>query len=155
MRSPLLALAGGVLVLGIAACGQANGPEAIADGSYAVLNSSLGGAAASGQAKVATLGITGPELTLTQGTTRTKATIGEAAEAGVLCPSEGKGEPRRLSGPLTVGQLTLSAPAVFGPCPGVSPSRVTVVDLDSVDASQVPFSYTRWVAFCDTGDSDC
>lgn len=150
MRS--IALAGAALVVlgGCGSSGQsAAGPAAVGDGSYAFLASSAGGAAS------ATLDIAGQELTLTEAGASTSGTIGEAAPEAVLCPPAGKGQPLRVDAALSVGAVTLAAPAIFGDCGQVTPKRVTLVDLDSLDEAVGPLAYTRWVEFCDTSDPDC
>jgi hypothetical protein len=143
---------GGALVLlaGCSSSGQsADGPQPVADGSYAFLASSAGGTGS------ATLEISGNQVTLAQDGSSTTGTMGAVATEAVLCPPSGKGQPVELDASLTVGELALAAPAIFGDCGGVTPKRVTVVDLDSYDEGAGPFSYTRWVEFCDTTDPDC
>lgn len=155
-RTAARSVVAGLAILTCAACSAQSGPEAVSDGSYAFLNSSQAtDAAAGGQEKVASLTIAGKALTLTQVTGSSDATIGDPAADAVLCPPKGKGEPLKIDGALAVGRLTLTAPAIFGPCPDVNPKRVTIVDLDSFTSDQVPFGYTRWVALCDTKDPDC
>ena len=149
---PYSVLAGSAIVL-LAGCSSsgpaAEGPQPVADGSYTFLASSAGGTG------TATLEISGTQLTLAQDGASTSATIGAAAPEAVLCPPSGKGQPLRLEGALMVGELALAAPAIFGDCGGVTPKRVTVVDLDSSDGAAGPFTYARWVEFCDTTDQDC
>jgi hypothetical protein len=150
MRS--IARAGAALVV-LGGCGSsgksAGGPAAVGDGSYAFLASSAAGPAS------ATLDIAGQELTLTEAGTATTGTIGEAAPEVVLCPPSGRGQPLRVDAALSVATVTLSSPAVFGDCGQVTPKRVTIVDLDSLDEAAGPLAYTRWVEFCDTSDPDC
>jgi hypothetical protein len=154
MQMPLLrsALAGSLVVLlaGCSSSGQtAGGPQPVADGSYVFLASSAGGTGS------AALEVSGTQLTLAQDGASTNNTIGAAASEAVLCPPSGKGQPLQLEAALTVGELALAAPAIFGDCGEVTPKRVTVVDLDSYDEGAGPFKYTRWVEFCDTTDPDC
>lgn len=73
----------------------------------------------------------------------------------VLCAPAGMGQPLRVDAALSVGAVALSSPAVFGDCRQVTPTRVTLVDLDSLDEAPGPLSYTRWVENCDTTDPGC
>jgi hypothetical protein len=126
------------------------GPQAPSDGSYTYLAGSAGGGAAS-----AALEINGTGITLTQDTGTTTATIDDPAQEAVLCPPSGKGQPLAIAAPLTIGEIALASPAIFGDCGQVKPTRVTVIDLDSFDKASGPFGFTRWVEFCDTTDPDC
>jgi hypothetical protein len=126
------------------------GPQAPSDGSYRYLAASAGGGAVS-----AALKISGTGITLTQETGTTTATIGDPAPEVVLCPPSGKGQPLAITAPLTIGEIALTSPAIFGDCGLVKPTRVTVIDLDSFDTAGGPFGFTRWVEFCDTTDPDC
>ena len=142
-------------VLALAGCGgsedsSSGGPAEVPDGAYAYLASSAGG-----NAPATTLTIAGDTLTLTGDAGPVTATIGEPATEAVLCPPSGKGQPATLGTPVAVGSVALSSPAIFGDCGQTTPKRVTVVDLDSYDEAAGPFTYTRWVEFCDTTDPDC
>jgi hypothetical protein len=143
----------GTLAVVLAGCSSSadstGGPAPVGDGSYAFLASSTGGT------QTASLEVSGSELTLTQDGTSTMATIGAAAPEAVLCPPSGKGQPQQIDVALSVGEVSLASPAIFGDCGEVTPKRVTVVDLDSYDEAGGPFGYTRWVEFCDTADPDC
>ena len=78
---PYSVLAGSAIVL-LAGCSSsgpaAEGPQPVADGSYAFLASSAGGSSS------ATLEISGTQLTLAQDGASTSATIGAAAPEAVL-----------------------------------------------------------------------
>ncbi len=55
---------------------------------------------------------------------------------------------------MTVGDLTLVAPAMFGDCGDSAPELVTVVDLDSATESG-PLPFSRWIEFCNVESADC
>ena len=147
------ALTGALMLVGVAGCSStddaSDGPGPVIDGSYTFLASSAGGTPS------ATLEVSGQELTLAEDTTTTNATVGAAAAEAVLCPPSGAGQPQPIDTPLTVGGISLAAPAIFGDCGQVTPRRVTLIDLDSYDEAGGPFGYKRWVEFCDIADPDC
>lgn len=142
-------------VLALAGCGgsqdaTSGGPAEVTDGAYVSLASSAGGGA-----EDVGLDIGGDSITLRQDSGTTTATIGEPAAEAILCPPSGKGRPRQIDTPLTVGSVALASPAIFGDCGQTAPRRVTLVDLDSYDESAGPAAFTRWVELCDTTDPDC
>lgn len=55
--------------------------------------------------------------------------------------------------PLSVGEVDLGSPAVYGDCGQTSPERVTLVDLESRADTLPPFS--SWVEFCLGSEPDC
>lgn len=141
-----IALAG---LTGLTGC--QSGPDPITDGSYRLLATSTG--ATTDPTLTAT--IAGSSLTLRTPTSEATATIGSPGPTFVLCPPKGRGQPMTLGNDaLTVDQVTLTRPAIFGDCASTTPERITLVDLDGVDTSrQLPF--TRWAEFCRTGSRDC
>jgi hypothetical protein len=137
------------LALALTAC--SSGPDDIADGNYRAFAVS----ADVRDVPPVTLTIEGDTLTVAEGDVLTSASLGEGHDAFVLCPPDGTGVPIPLGDALSLGTTNFDAPAVFGDCGDVSPSRVTIVDLDSHDQDGGPMPFTRWIEFCDTADTDC
>lgn len=128
---------------------QDSSPAPHGDGDHRLYATSSGGGVPD-----ASLAIEGPDVTLAQGTSIAEYTIGSPAEAVTLCPPNGTGSPIRLDGgPMTIGDLEIQSPALFGDCGHTRPVRVTVVDLESFDEFEFPFA--RWAEFCDITDPDC
>lgn len=130
--------------------GCQSGPQSVPPGEYRLYATSAG--ATSAQPLEAT--ITGQGLTLTTPAEPMSFDFGAAADEFTLCPPSGKGRPTTLDAAMTVGDVQLARPAIFGDCGVTKPVRVTVVDLDSVDTS-AQFPFTRWVEFCNRTDPDC
>lgn len=151
MRPVSVAVLLGACVVIISGCGSNAGPAPLADGSYRAY------ATASGPADVpqATLDLAGSEVTIAEFDVIQTAQVGSPADAQVLCPPDGTGQPVTLTAPITLGSTTYARPAMFGDCGETTPRRVTVVDLDSyTDGDGLP-PYARWTEFCDTTDPDC
>ena len=135
------------MALLLAAC--QGGPVDVADGQYRAY-------AWSGTTDPqASIVVDGDQMVVTTGAGDETLTIGDPGNSYVLCPPDTSGRPLLLRGVLTVGDLTLQQPAVFGDCGVTSPSRITLIDMTSYDPSQGPFPFTEWVEFCDIRDADC
>jgi hypothetical protein len=134
-------------VLLVTACQSA--PAPVTDGAYRAFASSLG------TVDDSMVVIDASVLTVTTGDIVQSARVGDADGTYTLCPPEGTGEALRLDQPLTIGELVLAEPAVFGDCGATQPARVTIVDLDSAAETTGPFPFTRWMEFCDVTDPDC
>lgn len=93
-------------------------------------------------------------LTLNSGAEQTTYILGEPGAEYTVCPPSGKGAPQPLGGAMPIGDLDLAEAAAFGDCGTTKPSRVTVVDLTSVDAA-TQFPFERWAEFCLIADPDC
>ncbi len=139
-----------VAVLTGCGSGGSGGPADVADGTYRLYATSDGPSVDADSAPVLEIG--GETVRLSDGDQ--SATLGDPAEDWVLCPPSGQGAPVRLDTALTVGDLVISSPALFGDCGATRPERVTVVDLDSVD-TDLAFPFERWAEFCDVDDVDC
>ncbi|MBI1349655.1 MAG: hypothetical protein GC156_00885 [Actinomycetales bacterium] len=145
-RTVALAAAAPMLLL-LAGC--QSGPADIADGQYRAY-------ATSGTTDPqASLVVNGDQLVVTTATGDETVTIGDPGDSYTLCPPDGSGRPRLLRGVMTIGDVVLQQPAIFGDCETTAPSRLTIVDLASFDASLGPFSFGEWVEFCDTRDPSC
>jgi len=127
------------------------GPAAIEDGTYRA----FAAAPEIGVVPEVMLAVNGSTLTISEGDViaSVESRAGEAEY--LVCPPDGTGVPAPMDGPLSLGPVTLAEPAVFGDCGSVTPTRVTIVDLASVDDAAGPVPFTRWVEFCDTSDPDC
>lgn len=148
LLGPLLTTA---LVTALAGCGSGGsaGPADPSDGTYRLYATSAGTVDAE---TAPLLELAGDTLRLADGDQA--ATLGEPAEQLTLCPPSGEGAPVRLDTALTVGDLVLTSPALFGDCGTTAPERVTVVDLDAID-TDLAFPFERWAEFCDVDDPDC
>lgn len=125
------------------------GPDVVVDGSYRAL------AAAGGEAVPAvTMEIQGTAVRIVDGTSVVGLTMGAASGDYTLCPPRGDGAPTSLDGPVDIGAIRFARPAIFGDCGGVSPPRVTLIDLDSHDDETLP-EFSRWLEFCAVVDPDC
>ncbi len=145
---------GGAVVASLAVAllaGCQSGPAAVGDGSFRAF-----AAAPEVRALPAVmLTIDGSTLTLGEGVVLTSVESRDGDAEYVVCPPDGTGVPATMGDPLRLGTVTFEEPAVFGDCGTVSPRRVTIVDLASLDDAAGRFPFTRWVEFCDTTDPDC
>jgi hypothetical protein len=148
MSRGIVLVTAGLIAALIAGCSSS--PDPITDGSYQPLAWSELGAL-----PTASLTITGDQATLVVEGVTTTATLGDSTSDYVLCPPDTTGPLRPLGSPITVGPLTLTQPAMFGDCGITSPERVTIVDLDAVDATASGFAFNRWVELCNVADPDC
>ena len=133
----------------LAGC-QQSGPEDVNAGEYLFYASSSGSGLPDGA-----LTVEDSSILLTQGTELTNVAMGQSRESYVLCPPSGEAEPTPLVGTLTIGDMGLTSPALFGDCGEVRPIRVTIVDLDSFDEAAGGLPFTRWAEFCEATDPDC
>jgi major membrane immunogen (membrane-anchored lipoprotein) len=141
------AMVGVALALVLTACGS-SGPGAIADGSYKAY------AVSSGATPDAMLVIEGSSVTLTQDGTQSDFTMTDGTTEYTVCGTDGSGTPSPLGADMTVGDVDMVNPAIYGDCGQTSPNRVTVVDLDSALGSG-GIGFASWAEFCDVNDSDC
>ena len=130
---------------------QQSGPASVTNGQYRLYATSTG----ESQLPDSTLVVEDSTVTLTQGGEVTEVATGEPGEEYTLCPPRGAAAPTPLAGPVAVGDLLLSNPAVFGDCAQAAPARVTVIDLASFEEGAGGLPFARWVEFCDTDDPDC
>jgi hypothetical protein len=151
MRSSLRFVSAAAALVAAPALGgcQDNGAAPLGDGDYRLYATSSAGIVPD-----ATLAITGPDVTLAQGSSIAEYALGAPAAAVTGCPPSGKGTPVRVDGPMVIGDLGLQSPALLGDCGQTRPVRVTVVDLESFDEG-LRFPFTRWAEFCDITDPDC
>ena len=147
VASPVVGVALAALIL--AGCQQSK-PEAVDSGEYRFLASSSGS-----DLPNSVLAVAESSVTLTQGTEVTRAAMGQPGESYIVCPPSLEAAPIPLMGSLTVGDMQLASPALFGDCGDVRPVRVTLIDLDSYDEGAGGLPFTRWAEFCGITDPDC
>lgn len=126
-------------------------PQAVAPGEYNLFATSE----MTSPAADARLAVKDQVVTIESGSNTWESTLGAPSQSVVLCPPSGPGAPATLGAPLTLGDLQLTRPAIFGDCGQTKPIRVTVVDLDSYNNGETRFPFTRWAEFCKTTDPDC
>ncbi len=149
-RVARLATAGTLAAILLGGCHQ-SGPESVTDGQYRLYATSTG----ESQLPDSTLVVADSTVTLTQADEVTEVAKGQPGEEYTLCPPQGDAAPTPLTGPIAVGDLELSNPAIFGDCSEVKPARVTVIDLDSFEEGAGGLPFARWAEFCNTADPDC
>ena len=143
---PLIA----AFALMMAGCSSSS-PDAVSDGEYRTYATSE----STGENPPVALTISGDDATFAIDGETLSVTIGDAGAEYLVCPPGTKGSVRPLGGTVTLGSLILTQPAIFGDCGVTSPKRVTIVDLDGVNADSWPFPFSRWIEMCDVTDSDC
>jgi hypothetical protein len=138
------------LVMVLAACSSL-GPANVESGQYRLYATSASGEELPPDVSLV---IEDAALTLSSGAEQRTYILGDPGAEYTVCPPSGQGAPQPLGGAVSIGDLDLADPAVFGDCGKAKPSRVTVVDLSSVDeVNQFPFE--RWAEFCLIEDPDC
>lgn len=150
MRSQPMSAVGVVAALLLLTGCQA-GPQLVAPGAYRLLSTS----SSTSPSTSAALAVVANTVTVTTGSDTWTSVIGEPGQSVVLCPPSGRGAPSALGEPLSLGEIELTRPAIFGDCGQTRPRRVTVVDLDSYNGGETRPPFTRWAEFCNTVDPDC